>query len=140
MPRGAPPSLLAFAFALALAGCGHAPSQKLSVAQLEDPTTCRACHPQHYAQWAGSMHAFASDDPVFVALDRRGQREAHLGTFCLQCHAPMAVKLGLTDGTNFDPAKLPAAARGVTCYFCHDVAKIYDDHNNFGLGYVNIGQ
>jgi hypothetical protein len=115
---------------VALAACGHSSSQKLSVAQLEDPTTCRACHPQHYAQWAGSMHAFASDDPVFVALNRRGQREAQLGVFCLQCHAPMAVKLGLATGSDFDPSKLPAGARGVTCYFCHDVAKIYDDHNN----------
>src|SRR6185312_13253219 len=88
------------------------------------------CHPQHSAQWAASMHAYASEDPVFLALNRRGQREAHLGTFCVKCHAPMAVALGLTDGTNFDPAKLPAAARGVTCYFCHDVAKVEGDHNN----------
>src|SRR6185437_13449876 len=102
----------------------------LPVGQLEDPATCMTCHPQHSAQWAASMHAYASEDPVFLALNRRGQREAHLGTFCVKCHAPMAVALGLTDGTNFDPAKLPAAARGVTCYFCHDVAKVEGDHNN----------
>ena len=71
----------------------------MSIEQLQDPATCGGCHPQHYAQWAGSMHAYASDDPVFVALNRRGQREAHLGAFCVRCHAPMAVALGLTDGT-----------------------------------------
>ncbi len=113
---------------IVLAACGHA--AKLPVEQLEDPNTCAGCHPQHYAQWAGSMHAYASDDPVFVALNRRGQREAHLGPFCVRCHAPMAVALGLTDGTNFDPTKLPPSARGVTCYFCHDVAKVASDHNN----------
>jgi nitrate/TMAO reductase-like tetraheme cytochrome c subunit len=116
---------------LALAACGHdASTPTLSVAQLEDPQTCVGCHPQHSAQWAASMHAYASDDPVFVALNRRGQREAHLGAFCVKCHAPMAVALGLTDGTSFDPAKLPPAARGVTCFFCHDVAKVGEDHNN----------
>ncbi|HTR54556.1 MAG TPA: multiheme c-type cytochrome [Kofleriaceae bacterium] len=114
--------------AVALAGCRASP--KLSVAELEDPATCASCHPHHFAEWSGSMHAYASDDPVFVAMNRRGQREAQLGVFCVRCHAPMAVALGLTDGTSFDPATLPARARGVTCYFCHDVAKIVGDHNN----------
>ena len=112
---------------LAVSGC-HDPT--LPIEKLEDPTSCKECHPQHYAEWSASMHAYASDDPVFVAMNRRGQREAHLGKFCVQCHAPMAVALGLTDGTNFDPSKLPPKARGITCYFCHDVAKIVDDHNN----------
>jgi hypothetical protein len=113
---------------VAFAGCRSNPT--LPVETLEDPASCRECHPQHYAEWSGSMHAYASDDPVFVAMNRRGQREAKLGTFCVQCHAPMAVALGLTDGTSFDPAALPPKARGITCYFCHDVAKIVDDHNN----------
>ena len=104
--------------------------RSLPIETLEDPTSCASCHPQHYAEWSGSMHAYASDDPVFVAMNRRGQREARLGTFCVQCHAPMVVALGISDGTNFDPAALPPKARGVTCYFCHDIAKIVDDHNN----------
>ena len=34
------------------------------------------------------MHAHASDDPVFVALEQLGQRETDgaLGTFCVGCH------------------------------------------------------
>jgi hypothetical protein len=78
------------------------------------------------------MHAYASDDPVFVAMNKRGQRETGgaLGTFCVQCHAPMAVELGLTTGADFDPAQLPATARGVTCYFCHNVKAVQDTHNN----------
>jgi nitrate/TMAO reductase-like tetraheme cytochrome c subunit len=84
------------------------------------------------------MHAYASEDPVFVAMNKRGQRETGgmLGTFCVKCHAPMAVELGLTDGTNFDPAQLPAAAKGVTCYFCHNVTSVADTHNN-GLVLAN---
>jgi len=103
-----------------------------SIAELQDPQTCTECHPKHVQQWSGSMHAYASEDPVFVAMNKRGQRETNgaLGTFCVKCHAPMAVELGLTDGRSFDPAQLPAAARGITCYFCHNVKAVTETHNN----------
>jgi len=122
--------VLALFAAVALAAACGGSSPKYTVEKLQDPATCMACHPQHYAEWSSSMHAYSSDDPVFVALNKRGQRDAQLGTFCLQCHAPMAVALGLTDGTNFDPTTLPPGARGITCFFCHNVEKIVDDHNN----------
>ncbi len=126
-----------FALGLVLAACGDNDTA-LPVAELRDPATCMGCHPQHFQQWSGSMHAYASDDPVFVAMNKRGQRETNgaLGDFCVKCHAPMAVELGLTDGTNFDPAALPPEARGITCYFCHNVERIEEDHNN-GLVIAN---
>jgi hypothetical protein len=117
-------------FLVFLVGCGGCGEDKYSVAQLEDPNTCKTCHPKHFDAWSGSMHAYASEDPVFVAMNARGQREAQLGTFCINCHAPMAVKLGLSDGTNYDPSTLPPIAKGITCYFCHNVDKVTDDHNN----------
>lgn len=109
--------------------------EKLSVAELQNPETCKACHPKHYEQWSGSMHAYAADDPVFVAMNKRGQRETNgeLGDFCLKCHAPMALELGLASAAtaaSFDPNTLPPAARGITCYFCHNVEKIEAEHNN----------
>src|SRR5580658_64008 len=118
---------------VALAACGHTAVDP--VATLEDPSTCATCHPQHFAQWSQSMHAYASQDPVFVAMNKRGQRETNnaLGTFCVQCHAPMAVALGETDGTTFDPTTLTPATDGVTCYFCHDVASVGSDHYNNSL-------
>ncbi len=102
----------------------------LSREQLLDPDTCRGCHPSHYREWSSSMHAYASKDPVFVAMNKRGQRETHgaLGDFCVRCHAPMAVLEGRTeDGLNLD--QLPDAERGVSCYFCHNVSRIEGDHN-----------
>nr|HEX4315021.1 multiheme c-type cytochrome [Kofleriaceae bacterium] len=113
-----------------LVACGGAAVDPIS--QLEDPSTCKSCHPQHFAQWSESMHAYASVDPVFIAMNKRGQRETdnQLGTFCVQCHAPMAVALKLTDGTDYDPTMLTAATNGVTCYFCHNVDKVVDTHNN----------
>lgn len=121
---------------LAAIGCG--PDEVFTVEQLQDPSTCMECHPKHYQQWSGSMHAYASDDPVFVAMNNRGQRETNgqLGDFCVRCHAPVAVAAGLTDGQNFNPTALPASARGITCYFCHNVAEVTQPHNN-GLVLAN---
>lgn len=115
--------------ALLAVGCSD---PKLSVEELQDPTTCQECHPKHYQQWSGSMHAYAAEDPVFLAMNARGQRDTNgeLGDFCIQCHAPMAVELGLASGANFDPSVLPPAAKGITCYFCHNVESVSRDHNN----------
>jgi len=75
------------------------------------------------------MHAYASVDPLFVALNQRGQDEANLGTFCANCHAPLAVSTGATlDGTNL--ASLPERLQGVTCYACHNVSSVSKTHNN----------
>lgn len=99
--------------------------------QLLDPEECRACHPAHYEDWASSMHAYAALDPVFIAMNQRGQRETggQLGDFCVNCHAPMAVREGATkDGLNL--AALPAKLKGVTCYYCHNALSVGKHFNN----------
>src|SRR4051812_25756307 len=94
--------------------CGnHAGSERteLSVEQLMDPKTCAECHSKQYAEWSGSMHDYASADPLFVALNKRGQDEAQLGTFCAGCHALLAVRTGAThDGANL--SSLPERLQG----------------------------
>lgn len=121
--------------AAAAAGCGDGPSgptePALTAEELKDPSSCQKCHPTHYKEWSGSMHAYAAEDPVFIAMNARGQRETKgaLGDFCVKCHAPLAVREGATkDGLNL--GGLPAKYRGVTCYFCHSVTEVTDDHNN----------
>ena len=91
--------------ALALVACSSSsppPTQTmLTRDQLLDPASCQGCHPDQFSQWSGSMHAYSSKDPVFVAMNQRGQRETDggLGSFCVQCHAPMALHEGATtDG------------------------------------------
>ncbi|MCA9537436.1 MAG: hypothetical protein KC620_01030 [Myxococcales bacterium] len=126
------PALLALC-ALAFAACDEdTPARPpLTADELLDPEACRECHPSHVQEWSGSMHAYAGDDPVFRAMNARGQRETEgaLGDFCVQCHAPLALRLGLTaDGTNLDD--VPAHLRGVTCAFCHTVDAIEGTHNN----------
>lgn len=121
----------------ALAACGAEPpstaigEQGLSLEALRDPESCRSCHLEHYLEWQSSMHAYAAEDPVFIAMNERGQLETDgaLGDFCVKCHAPMALELGLTtDGTNLPDLSDPSA-RGVTCYFCHSISSVDGDHN-----------
>lgn len=97
-------------------------SKGLTTAELQDPAECSGCHAQHFAQWSGSMHAYASDDPLYIAMNTRAQRETNgaIGGFCAQCHAPVALRLGTTT-TGLDLADASAAQHGVTCYFCHSV-------------------
>ncbi len=91
------------------------------------PLTCATCHEQHFDEWSQSMHAKAADDPVFLAMNARGQRETKgkLGTFCVECHAPMAVRDGKTDGRNL--GSLDPNYKGVTCYFCHSIDGVEAD-------------
>lgn len=92
---------------------------------LLDPATCAGCHPDHYREWAASMHAYASTDPVFRAMNTRGHRDTDgdLGESCLDCHAPLAAWLDLAgDGSDLDG--VPAWAQGVTCAFCHRVVAL----------------
>lgn len=109
-------------------GCS---GERLSREEMMDPAACQRCHAEHYQEWSGSMHAYASEDPVFRAMNERGQRETNgeLGDFCVQCHAPLAVREGYTDdGLNLDD--VPEHMHGVTCYFCHQVVEVEGTHNN----------
>ena len=115
-------------FLALLAACA---TYTLTEEELWDPTACADCHPVQYAQWSGSMHAYATTDPVFLAMNARGQRETggELGDFCIRCHAPGALALGETeDGTNMD--ELPAHLQGIGCAACHLAESVAADHNN----------
>jgi len=124
---------LALAGLIAIAGCSspetHGPDPSATVDELMDPQACSSCHPRHYQEWASSMHAYAADDPLFLAMNRRGQREGQIGTSCLNCHAPMAVRTGATrDGLNL--SDLPQQLKGVTCYYCHASDAVQGSHDN----------
>ncbi len=135
--RGVTVALLGTALAAgaALASCSSEPESPpaptLVGQALMNPETCAPCHAQHVREWSGSMHAYAGDDPVFLAMNRRMQRETNgaNATFCVGCHAPMAVRTGATkDGTNL--SELPSELRGVTCIFCHEASSVKGSHNN----------
>lgn len=119
---------------IALASCTSSKTESaktLTGEALLDPNNCLPCHADQFKEWSGSMHAYAGEDPVFVAMNRRMQRETNgqAGTLCVGCHAPVAVRLGkTTDG--LDLAQLPSYMRGVTCFFCHTTDAVEGTHNN----------
>jgi hypothetical protein len=109
--------------------------------QLMDPQACASCHPAHVAEWSGSMHAYAADDPVFVAMNARFQREAAASgsdpSLCVRCHAPLAFATGASvDGTNM--ASVDPKLHGVTCYFCHEASGVAETHDE-GLTLADDG-
>ena len=123
------PDRLCLSLPLLLVGCGSV--AELSDEDRLDPQACASCHPDHVRQWSGSMHAYAAVDPVFLALNREGQRVSHggLGAFCIQCHAPIAVGLGETeDGLNLD--EIDPTHLGVTCAACHTAVAVTHPFNN----------
>jgi nitrate/TMAO reductase-like tetraheme cytochrome c subunit len=130
--------LLALVALLSACKSEAVPEPKLAVEDLQNPETCRGCHPTHYREWKASMHAYATDDPVFAAMNAFGQQETNgeLGTFCVNCHAPMAVKAGITDGSAESVAAIPDHMKGVTCYFCHNAVEV-DGENNAVITLAN---
>lgn len=123
----------ALACAIVAASCRSGAEQEITLTgqALMDPNNCLPCHDAQFREWSSSMHAYAAEDPVFLAMNQRMLRETNgeAGSFCVNCHAPMAVRLGLTtDGSNL--ADLPTYSRGVTCYFCHTVDAVEGTHNN----------
>lgn len=132
--------------ALAVTGCASESSRgsgapapaALTEAELRDPTACASCHPSQVDEWSKSMHAMSSKDPVFLAMNRRGQEETsgELGDFCVQCHAPTARALGLVNDGGRNLETLDDSVQGVTCYFCHSTAHVSRDNDN-GLELAN---
>jgi hypothetical protein len=108
-----------------------APVRTLTHDQLLDPQSCNECHGDHYREWSGSMHAYAGVDPLFLAMNKRAQRETNgkNADFCVRCHTPMAVRTGATkDGLNLDG--VDPKLKGVTCYFCHSVASVDGENDD----------
>jgi hypothetical protein len=120
-----------------LGSCGHhtsdaspPPERLASSNQLLDSKFCGSCHQEQYDEWSGSMHAYASDDPIFRSLNAQLQKEVppEQRGFCMTCHAPVAVRMGKP----FDVTALDASPelKGVTCVFCHSVTGVHGTNNN----------
>jgi Cytochrome c554 and c-prime len=123
-----------------LSACGSTPEEQpaLTREQLLNPESCKDCHPKYYREWSGSMHAYAMKDPVFLAMNARGQEETQgaLGNFCVNCHAPMAVnEHAISDYA--DLSGVPEQLQGVTCYFCHNAVAVGSDHVNADITLAN---
>ena len=100
------------------------PAQGPGTLALEDfvsAKACSSCHPQYYDEWNGSMHQYASNDPLWGNANNALQSgtKGSLQDFCWQCHSPVGFLAGSTPET-FSIPDLPDIVReGVTCVVCH---------------------
>ncbi len=108
---------------------GHILSTEMSVADFEPSSACQECHPQHYAEWQQSMHAYAMQDPVFFSgwTSEQLNRPETGERFCLQCHNPVAFMTGVSlegfgNATEFMSSDQPEVVKdGIGCDICHSV-------------------
>jgi len=121
-------ALLSALLVVVLHGCGGDSTEPpplgppFQLTDFSSPESCQGCHPNHYAEWQASMHAYSFKDPLFFAgnfaeLDRSG---SNLGQFCISCHSPIGSLTGTTPSTKFDPQTMPAIVQhGISCDLCH---------------------
>jgi len=90
-------------------------------------TTCQPCHPDHYDEWSGSMHAYSVKDPVWMALNLLGQSlyPGALDQACTKCHSVIGSRAGETPWGGFVLDSISEVARdGVGCDLCHTISSI----------------
>ncbi len=89
-------------------------------------TTCAKCHRKIYDEWRVSAHAYAAISPMFHKFEQKITElsQGTIGTFCMRCHAPVAVQMNFPREASIVDA--PYVYReGVTCVACHRVKEFY---------------
>ncbi len=126
-------------------GAGHGADTPLRVGlkEGEDPhaslyidncypsaSQCAKCHQKIYDEWRVSAHAYAAVSPMFHKFEQAITQlsQGTVGTFCMRCHAPVAMQAGHPRETSIFDA--PYVYReGVTCIACHRVQEAYGTVN-----------
>lgn len=104
---------------------------------LNTPSSCAGCHGNYnravepYFNWQGSMMAYASIDPLFLAaLDVANRDAPESGDLCLRCH----MSAGWLEGRSIptDASRILAEEKtGISCDLCHRlVDPFYDKDQN----------
>lgn len=88
---------------------------------------CAYCHPLQHQEWSGSMHANAFADPLYQAAWREASRElgGAMDRLCAGCHTPVGTATEQVWIRKSGEIVIhPLAREGVTCDFCHTVARV----------------
>lgn len=96
--------------------------RKITPAHFDQPQVCGGCHTEIYAQWNGSMHSRAWDDPVYrAALNYISKASGgKADNFCMGCHTPIGVVTGTASPSGEGMSE--AANDGVQCEVCHNIS------------------
>jgi hypothetical protein len=99
-----------------------------------DVAACAECHPNHYDEWHGSIHAYSASNPVMYQGSRSIGETTDFPLNCIGCHAPIGTLAGtIPFGTTVsDKAQLPEQAQhGVSCVSCHMLYDVVDGVNQY---------
>jgi len=91
---------------------------------------CGQCHPNQYAQWSLSSHAYANLSPMFNKFEQKinDLSQGTVNYFCVRCHASVGTALGERRDIAWWE-RSAAAKEGITCISCHRVGEAYGKHN-----------
>ena len=107
-------------------------SPTLSPENFNSAKDCAACHPTHAAEWATSMHAYATVDPVWrILVDlRKAEFDGAQDQMCVQCHTAIGTRGGeVVPGFSWDDLS-DISLEGVTCEACHKVSGMRRIYNS----------
>ncbi len=66
-----------------------------SLDDFDSVQNCATCHPDHYDEWHGSIHAYSASNPVMWQGSEEIGETTDSPLVCIGCHAPVAT-LGRT--------------------------------------------
>lgn len=89
------------------------------------PETCGECHPEQYAEWQGSVHSLAFQDPIYQGeLNKAVKAVGHnISRQCEGCHSPAGMVTGEISKPGLEGLS-PMAGAGVSCDICHSISDI----------------
>jgi hypothetical protein len=87
---------------------------------------CAKCHQKIYDEWRVSSHAYSAVSPMFNRFEQKVHElvRGSSGTFCLRCHAPIAIQVDYPRDASLLDAPM-VFREGITCIVCHRVVERY---------------
>jgi nitrate/TMAO reductase-like tetraheme cytochrome c subunit len=115
---------------------GSPENRPYDIADFADVETCAACHPQHYDEWQGSIHAYSARNPVMWAGSAHIGITTDMPRVCVGCHAPIATLTGDIDNattvlSDVGQLRSEASRHGVSCVSCHKLYDVVNGVNQF---------
>ncbi|RPJ05227.1 MAG: cytochrome C [Deltaproteobacteria bacterium] len=94
-----------------------------STAQFTPPEVCAGCHSKQYAEWTGSVHSLAFQDPVYQGELNRAVKAVgkEISRQCEGCHSAAGMVTGEIKKPGISGLS-PIALAGVSCDVCHSVS------------------
>lgn len=89
------------------------------------PSKCGECHGKQYAEWNGSVHNMAFEDPIYQGeLNKAVKAVGHeITRQCEGCHSPAGMLTGEIKGAGLSGLS-PMALAGVSCDICHSISGV----------------